>query len=469
MLSLDRSSKTPLYDQLYEQLREGIADGTYPAGSRLPSIRTLTAELRCSRNTVETAYRTLVSEGFAEAKRGSGYVVADCSRGRVQLDAAPSPRAESAPNPAASGSIRYDFTYRDHESGTFPTSTWKSLTAEVLLDPASADPDAYSDPAGETDLRQQIARKLSTQRGIHCDPSRIVVQNGTQQSMMSALALFDPAQDGIAMEDPGYDAVRAVFDELGFSVTACSVWNGEGAFLDSVRASSAKLAFVTPSSQFPTTWMMTRPAREGLIAWAHETGGYILEDDFCWEFCHEAPQMPAIFAIDEGQRTIYFGTFSKSLSPALRVSYLVLPTHLAQRWRAANESTYPAVAALLQNVLARYLADSRSSRNLRKLQTRCREKHAELVRAIREEVGDAVDVIDHGTGLHVLIGVRDGRSEEDLVAAALERGVRVYKTRRYFANADRPFGSCLLVGHSALALEDIAPGIRELASAWFGR
>lgn len=468
MLSLDRTSDTPLYEQLYAQLRDGVVDGTYPVGARLPSIRALTTELRCSRNTVETSYRMLVAEGFAEAKRGSGYVAADISRGAMRHPAPAEANAESERTGAATGgAIRYDFTYRDHEPGTFPASTWKSLTADVLLDPAAADPDAYSDPAGEADLRDRIARMLSSRRGIQCDPGQIVVQNGTQQSMLSTLALFDPAHDRIAMEDPGYDAVRAVFDELGFTSVPCPTWKDEDTFLRAVRNSGARLAFVTPSSQFPTTRMMSERLREGLVAWAHETDGYLLEDDFCWEFCHDAPQTPAIFAIDRGQRTIYLGTFSKSLSPALRVSYIVLPPRLAQHWRATNESTHPAVAALLQNVLARYLGDPRSARNLRKLQTRSREKHAALVRAIRETMGDAVGVVDHGTGLHVLVCVRDGRSEDDLAAAALERGVRVYKTGKYFAGNDRPLGACLLVGHSAISLEDIEPGIQELARAWF--
>lgn len=476
MLSLDRSSSTSLYEQLYRQLRRSIADEEYPPGSRLPSIRALTSELHCSRNTVEAAYRMLVEEGYAEALPGSGHVVADNSRGRIaHLAPAGIEKTSETPSHAPNDELeserikaaRYDFTYRDQEPGTFPASIWKSLAAQALLDTGHMDADGYSDPAGEPSLRRQIARMVATRRGISCTEDQVIIENGTQQSVLSVLGLFDPARDVIAMEEPGYDAVRVVFDELGFKTVPCPVWQGENAFVRAARESGAKIAFVTPSSQFPTTKMMTKRMRRELLAWARETDGYLIEDDFCWEFCHDAPQLPALFALDKADRTIYLGTFSKSVSPALRVTYVVLPPYLAKKWHVVNKSTYPAVAALLQNVLARYLADNRSPRNLRKLQKKCRSKHEALASALRAELGNQAEVIDHGTGLHVLVSVPGNRSEQELIAAALERGVRVYGTAEYFMTEERPFGTCLLVGHSSIEADDIAPGVRELARAWF--
>lgn len=468
-MHLDEGSSIPYYQQVYEHFHRGIAEGLYPAGGKLPSIRGLADELRCSRNTVEAAYQLLVQEGYVAARPGSGYVIQDISHLDVTPAASlPSERARpqraaaSQPKPQA----RYDFTYGNLQPGTFPALTWRTLTDDVLLSVEAVTADTYTDANGEWDLRAEIAWRLSMTRGIECAPEQVIIQGGTQASVQNLLTLFDPATDRVAMEDPGYDAVRSVFVRNRFDVAYCDVM-GSDAFMDDVLASDARLIYVTPSSQFPTARVMDVPLRERLIAWARETGAYVLEDDYCREFRYLDRALPPLRSMD-ADRVIYMGTFSKSIAPALRINYLVLPPALLERWNVAFSEAYPAVPWLSQVVLARFLKEGHRDRHLRKQQTRNKRKYETLVRAIQEHMGDKVEMLKNGTGLHLLVNVLDGRSQEELIEAARVHDVRVYGTNRYWAREGHPLAGCVLVGFSAIEEKDIEPGIRALAEAWFG-
>lgn len=410
----------------------------------------------------------LIEEGFVVAKRGSGYVVA-LNEGSLALSADLfSGQSERKPEDGeVHPPIRYDFTYRNQEPGFFPFPLWRRLSAEVLVEQNTVQASEYSATAGELPLRRTLARILHAMRGISCTPEQIIVQNGTRESLAGVLALFDARTTIVAMENPGYDAVRDVFVQAGFSLVACRSFEDDDAFLEDVFSSNARLVYVTPSAQFPTGRFMSLETRKKLLNWAHNNDAYILEDDFCWEFCYEKNQTPSLFALDKGRRVVYMGTFSKSISPALRVSYGVFPEKLAAQWNLLFKNAYPAVSWMTQTVLSQYLSDSSARRNLRRLQVRCREKHRLLVSALHETMGDRIRIIDHGTGLHVLIKVLDGRSEDELIESALTHGVRIYGTRRYWMNPSQTDEGCVLVGHSALFAEDIASGVQALAKAWF--
>lgn len=429
-MHLDEHSHTPFYRQLEAQLREGIESGTYPTGSRLPSIRGLAADLGCARNTVEQAYHLLVQEGYVASRPGSGYVVQNVAY--LQPDA-------SAPSCAVllgglRQKARYDFTYGNLEPGTFPAIAWR----------------------------------LVTQRDIDCTPEQIVVQGGTQTSVQNLLTLFDAARDTVAMEDPGYDGVRSVIERARFAIKPCRVTDDVRVFLSDLESSGARLAYLTPSSQFPTCRIMPTDVRERVLAWAESADAYILEDDYCRDFRYRERSLAPLASMDGRGRVIYMGTFSKSLSPALRVNYLVLPTPLLKRWREAFASSYSPVPWLNQQVLARFMTDGSWDRHLRRVQTRNRRKYDALTAALREYMGDKVDVLECGTGLHLLVRVRDGRSQDELVAAAAAADVAVYPTKKYWANPACATKGVVLVGFSSIAEADIRPGIAALARAWFG-
>ena len=464
-MHLDENSTTPYYQQIYEHFHCGIAEGNYPVGGKLPSIRGLADDLRCSRNTVEAAYQMLVQEGYVASKPGSGYVVQDVTH--LEGSAVSTPHAPLSAKPAAPAKARYDFTYGNLQAGTFPALTWRTIADDLLLSVDSTAMNEYGDPLGEWDLRTAIAWRLDMVRGIKCTPEQIVIQAGTQASVHKLLALFDPAVDTIAMEDPGYTAVRDVLENSRFNIRYCDVVSQTHKFIDDVLESDARLIYVTPSSQFPTTRVMGMPMREKLIEWAQRTDAYILEDDYCREFRYIDRPLPPLHNMDPSQ-VIYMGTFSKSIAPALRMNYLVLPPAILERWKKTFASSYPAAPWLSQAVLARFIAEGHRDRHLRKQQTRNKRKYETLIDAIETTMGDRVEILKNGTGLHVLVNVLDGRTQDELIAAALEHDVRVYDTSNYWIRKDHPLASCVLVGFSAIEEQDIRPGIEALAKAWFG-
>lgn len=508
-MNLDEVSSTPFYQQIFDHFRTGIEEGRYPTGSKLPSIRGLAADLGCSRNTVESAYRQLVQEGFAESRPGSGYIIQDISflqaspdlaaqrRQKASSGCTPAGNAPSSPKGAArisvAGSVtsgafaakgaadallendperpavRFDFAYGNLQPGTFPAASWRSITDDILLSVESKASDSYNDPLGEMSLRSEIAWRLSALRSIDCTPEQVIIQSGTQASVQNLLCLFDSAADVVAMEEPGYDGVRRVFERNHFHVVPCRVTENGRDLLADIDESGARLVYVTPSSQFPTCEVMSLDTRQKLIAWAHEHDAYILEDDYCRSFRYRDKPVLPLRSIDTSGRVIYMGTFSKSLSPALRLNYLVLPPDLLIRWIRLFADAYSAVPWLSQVVLARFMSSGTWDRHLRRLQARNRRKYELITEALRTCMGGRVEIMENGTGLHLLVRVPDGRDEIELIEAARAAGVRVYGTSRYWMREqDAPRG-CMLVGFSAIAEDDIVPGIETLSRAWFGQ
>lgn len=469
-MQLDESSSLPLYRQIYDSIRTGIASGSYPPGAKLPSIRGLAEELQCSRNTVDAAYSLLVEEGFAASRPGSGYRVLDLPHlvpipeDPIHGSATSPAHPISSPNPA----LRYDFSYGNLEPGTFPASAWRSIIDDLLLSVESRFCDTYTDPAGEWELRQQIAWRLNSGRNMDCTADQIIIQAGTAASIQNLLTLFDNNTDTVCMEEPGYDGARQVFSRSAFSVAPCRVYGAPENFFNDLEAARPRLLYVTPSSQFPTCQVMPIKMRARLIAWAEANNTYILEDDYCRDFRYRERPLPPLQSMDQSGRVIYMGTFSKSLSPALRMNYLVLPPRLLERWHEKFRDAYPTVPWLSQAACARFMANGQWDSHLRRLQMKNLRKYTTLLEALQSTMGQKVDVLENGSGLHLLVDTKDGRSQEELLALARSAGVIAYGTERYWMTKDHPMKSCILVGFSAIREEDIAPGIAALAKAWFG-
>ncbi len=465
-MHLDDRLDTPLYQQLFDQLRHRIEEGGQPEGSRLPPIRSMAADLGCARNTVENAYALLAQEGYVKSRPGSGYIVQNVAFLQVDADRSQAPGEKLLG--ADENRVRYDFTYGNLEPGTFPAAAWRAITDDILLSVERTGCDAYNDPFGEEALRSAIAWRLATQRGIDCTPSQIIIQGGTQTSMQNLLALFDGARDVVAMEDPGYDGVRTVVERARFALAPCRVGAGADVFRADLEASGARLAYLTPSSQFPTCSVMPTDTREAVLKWAERHDAYLLEDDYCRDFRYRERSLPPLASMDRRGRVIYMGTFSKSLSPALRINYLVLPEPLRDRWREAFASSYSPVPWLNQQVLARFMTDGSWDRHLRRVQAKNRRKYETLTRVLRATMGNDVEMLENGTGLHLLVRVRDGRPQDELVRQAAEADVAVYPTKKYWTDPARHVSSTVHVGFSSIAEDDIEPGIRALAAAWFG-
>jgi GntR family transcriptional regulator/MocR family aminotransferase len=487
MITLDHAANKPLYQQIYEQIRDHIMNGTYRVGTKLPPIRRLADDLEVSRNTIETAYLQLSQEGYVTSRTGSGFIVEaldlitenahirqkEISHAFVKRLAQTSlwkdeDETNGANTNGTQSSATYDFTYGNLQDGSFPAQLWRRLSNEILSSCNACRASVYADRLGEPGLREQIAHTIHATSGVNCHPAQVVMQAGTQASLYNLLTLFDPLRDVIAMEEPGYDGARSVFENARFRLYPIPVCEGHERFIESLHNSHARLVYVTPSNQFPTGKVLQMSARQRLLRWASAENAYVIEDDYCREFRYTTRPLPSLQSLDRDERVIYMGTFSKALSPALRMSYLVLPPNLLFQWNKLFENHYPEVPWLSQAVLQSYMEKGYWSKHLRKAQAQNKRKYQTLVGALQKHLGNRVDIMENGSGLHLLVGVLDGRHQGELIESANQQGVRVYETNRYWMSAEHPMKNYVLIGFSAIAEKRIEAGIERLACAWFG-
>ncbi|MCI9130191.1 MAG: PLP-dependent aminotransferase family protein [Eggerthellaceae bacterium] len=473
-IKIDRSAPTPAYRQLYEQVSSAIESGELKAGDRLPHIRELAAALGIARNTVEAAYKQLAVEGFAKGRRGLGYIVEELDFSVLDPEPANADAAvlirESEeqrnrdPLGGAHG-MAFDFCYGNRSVEMLPMHALRGLADAVLSDACQAEAARYMDPFGHLGLRKQIVRHLRETRGIRCVPEQVILQPGTQVALSKIASILPQSERIVAMEDPGYNAARYAFQRAGCAIRPIPVHAGQRAFLDALHASDARMAMVTPSNQFPLGFIMPLSTRLKLIEWAKGAGAYLIEDDYCCEYRYRSSPSPALRSIDE-HRTIYLGTMSKILTPSVRISYLVLPPELLERWNAVHSDDYCALAWFDQALLEAFMASDAWRRYTHSTVRAYQLSHDALLGALEREMGSRITIYGKDAGLHLLVEDALGRSQEELVELAKGAGVRVYPTEQYWAHEKHPMKSLILIGFSGIARDRIPEGIRRLAAAW---
>jgi GntR family transcriptional regulator/MocR family aminotransferase len=477
-----------LYQQVYQALREAILTGHLAAGVRLPSTRVLARELGVSRNTVLLAYNQLLAEGYVVGQVGSGTYVAatlpDTSLATVATVTTTRParevtpprlsrygqrvRADSPlPPPGAltpHAAVRYDFRYGLPEVADFPHEIWRRLLVRCTR---GVSPGAlhYGPPAGYPPLREAIAAYLQRARAVVCDPEQVVVVNGSQQALdLAARVLLDPG-DSVVIEEPHYQGARQVFLAAGARLVTAPV-DAEGLDVHTLppEAATARLAYVTPSHQFPTGAIMSLSRRLALLQWAETTGAYILEDDYDSEYRYAGRPVEAVQGLDRSGRVIYVGTFSKVLFPALRLGYLVLPPPLVQPFTAVKWLTDRHTSTFEQEVLHDFICEGHFERHLRRGRTRNAARRAALLAALQTHLGARVEVTGANAGMHLVVWLRDVAPERlhTVIDHAAQAGVGLYSVTPYYLTPPRRAG--LLLGYAALNADDIDRGIQRLAS-----
>ena len=469
-IHVNKSGTEPIYQQIYQSVRDGIICGNIDSGAKLPSIRKLASQLGVARNTIDAAYRQLCVEGYIEARQGSGYIVRDIALDELaDIASPPAISDDMVPLDPVKEHFSYDFLYGNLCSDVFPIDTWRRLTADVLSQKNAHELAAYSTKRGDRGLRMQIAAYLAQTRGVVCKPEQIIVTSGTQQSIALVLGLFDPARDVAAMDDPGYFAAHAAFRNAGFTLEGLRSDLSPEVFMECVEKSRARLIYTTPSHQFPFGWCMDQSTRAQLLAHAVQKDAYIFEDDYDSSYRYNSQPVPSLHSMDQWGRVIYLGTFSKILSPALRISFVVLPTPLLQRYEQRYQGTRSTVCSIEQGVLQRFMEQGHMEKHVRRTTLAYRKKYQLLMDLLHQHFDERVIIFEGQAGLFVLLAVNNGLDQEDLVIAASRKDVRVYHTRRFWLNpADAP-DNLVLLGFSAADEQTIQNGIPLLKSAWFPR
>ncbi len=471
MLNLDANDKKPLYRQIYVQLKEQILSGFLPGGTRLTSTRTLATELQAGRNTVENAYAQLVLEGYVTAVPGSGYVVTtlrhDPRAGMPEVDDSDT----EGFFPKKSGPVRrmYNFGYGALEVRSFPSKVWRNLTEAVLIEakeihrlPAGRIRDEIQ---GDRSLRRELAKHLYLRRGVNCTADQVVICNGLQPAVSSLLRIFPSQWREIAMENPGYRRARAVFQGNGLRLCPIPVQE-DGLDVAALAASPARAVFVTPSRQYPTGRVMTIQKRMALLQWAVDCRGLIIEDDYDSEYRYKGKPVPSLQSIDRQGRVVYIGSFSKTVSPGLRMGYMVLPDRFLDSYRYAFSGYKCSVSWLEQKILARFIAEGHMEKHIRKMCLLNKKKHDTLLEALISAFGDSLRIHGQDAGLHLLLEFTNGETEAELVEKAAECGVRVFSGSQLWIEGGEKPPATILLGYGALPVENISEAVSLLREAW---
>ncbi|WP_310722560.1 PLP-dependent aminotransferase family protein [Streptomyces sp. N2A] len=423
-LHLDLTGPGGLRAALIGALRDAVRTGRLTPGTRLPSSRSLAADLGIARNTVADAYAELIAEGWLSARQGSGTRVAD----RVEpLGAAPA-RARRPPGPATRpGRPRFDLTPGTPDVSAFPRTAWLAAARRALT-AAPSEAFGYGDPAGRPELRTVLADYLARARGVRADPDRIVVCTGFMQGL--ALLARTLGTGRVAVESYGLDFHRDVITRAGLRtvplvVDAHGARTADLAGLDDVRA-----ALLTPAHQFPTGVPLHPDRRAAAVNWARATGGYVLEDDYDGEFRYDRQPVGALQGLDP-DHVVYLGTASKSLAPALRLAWMVLPDRLVDPLLAVKSTGEWPSGQLEQLTLAEFLSSGAYDRHLRGMRLRYRRRRDQLVTALAERAPH-VHASGIAAGLHAVLELPPG-TEQSIVQAARWQGLALEGLTRFHA------------------------------------
>jgi GntR family transcriptional regulator/MocR family aminotransferase len=462
MLLIDSAAKLPIYEQIYGQIREKIMSGEWQYSFKLPSIRRLASELKVSRNTVEEAYQQLYAEGYLFTKLRRGYYVE-----KLKLKVLAEPLATAIHQPYRAQKVCcYDFAYGQLDYRHAPLKIWKRLLTTCL----QAEIDglvSYSGHQGERGLRQQIAKYAARYRGVKCSPEQIVIGGGTLYLLGVVGNLLRDGTRGVGFEDPGYKRAKAVFKNSGFTICPIPV-DKDGINVQELKKSQVAAVYVTPSHQFPTGTVMPIAKRLELLDWAARSHQTIIEDDYSCHLRYDVRPIPALQGFDQTGNVIYIGNFSKILLPSLRMSFMVLPPRLLEKYKAMYQAYNTPVPFLLQKTLESFMQGNYWDRHLNRVVQVYKRKHDCLVAALTKAFGHRASINGKNAGLFLTVTVHSIYGETELIKRAAQLGVRVYPLSDHFEQVEKYDGKTVLLGYSGLSLEEIEAGIKLLEKAWFG-
>jgi GntR family transcriptional regulator / MocR family aminotransferase len=479
-VAIDSRSKTPLYRQMYDWFRSTIIDGRMRPGQRVPSTRSLSAELKISRIPVLNAYEQLLAEGYFETFVGAGTCVArsipddalrpQTSKSRKELQPSAggtgprrmSRRGLELTNLSAqpwfdvSGAFRVSLPALDQ----FPIGVWSKLVARHSRNPPRGIM-AYGDAMGYAPFREAIAEYLGAVRSVRCEPSQILVTTGSQQALqLAAQVLVDP-DDRVWMEEPGYLGARQAFVTVRAQLIPVRV-DHDGMEVAEIirRGGTARVVYVTPSHQYPMGTTMSATRRMLLLNWAARSGAWIIEDDYDSEYRFGTRPIASLQGLDTDARVIYVGTFSKVMFPALRLGYVVVPKDLVPAFSAARDAADIFSSTLYQAVMTDFIREGHFARHIRRMRMLYMDRRSTLIKAIRSQMGDLLEVIGDAAGMHLLALLPPGINDVKVSRHAAQRRISVMPLSS--CCLEPPARGGLILGYGGVNPHQIYDGIRRL-------
>ena len=482
----DRRADAPLHRQIYDQWREGILSGRFRRRMRVPSTRAFAAAYGLSRSTATAAYEQLIAEGYFETAVGSGTFVCselpdDARRAVGQKSSAHGARVAGIVGDRTSRAdarirlsafarrLRDDPRSPSPDAGLvnlsnlgpdlhlFPFAVWRRVLTRHLRRVTTSAFD-HSTPAGGNEaLRREIAAYLARSRAVRCAADQVVVLTGSQQGLdLCARLLVEPG-DEVAVEDPGYNGMIHLLRAHGATVRPIPM-TADGASIREITG-EPRLAFVTPSHQFPTGVSMSIARRLELLQWARRRGAVVIEDDYDSEYRYRGAPLPAMQSLAGDVPVVYLGTFSNVMFPALRIGYAVLPPELLEPFKRAKHLTDRHTPLLEQAALADFISEGHLERHIRRMRRIYKSRREALIAALDRHFGDRITIHGDAAGMHLAASIR----VRDLAARAQRAGVHVRSTTGYYSSAAPR--TEFVFGFASMSERAIGDAIRRIAAA----
>jgi len=462
----DLSSTKPLHRQIYERLRDAIHAGALKPGARLPSARALAGELGAARGTVDLAYSLLAGEGYIVSQGAAGTFVAEGLAAAVRRPARRSPKTERAAQAPLANSPTpvVPFSMSVPALDAFPRTLWcrlltrhaRRMTVEAMVG---------SEPEGQASLREAIVSYLAVSRGIRCHAGQVIITPGFQGALALLTRAYLRTGDSYWLEEPGYVYAREALAGVGARTVPVPV-DADGLDVEQGidRAPRARLVYVTPSHQAPLGCPLTLQRRLALLSWAARSEAWIIEDDYNGELRYGSAPLPALMSLDDRERVLYVGTFSKMLFPGLRLGYLVVPESEVERLRRLCSLLYLRTPPLIQAVVSDFMTEGHLARHVRRMRSLYERRRASLVDALHEVFADSLSVDPHAGGMFLIARGPALQDDQRVVANARAVGLAPSALSRWYADRRRAQQG-LMLGFANIPSEKSLEAVTRLKQA----
>ncbi len=471
MFLLDAEAKEPMYQQLYSQIKEGIEKGEILVGEKLPSTRLLADLLKVSRSTIDMAYIQLLAEGYVNSVPCKGYFVEKNEvllhreiRTQEKKQSASMDKEEVRSTQEEKSSFVCDFSPNGVDKQSFPLATWKSMYREVLKEQGN---ELFSkgNAKGEETLRESIATYLYHARGVQCEAGQIIIGAGNDYLLMLLALIFQKLNYTIGITNVTYKKAFQIFSVYNLSVVPMDM-DDSGVAMKGLKEKNPDVLYTMPSHHFPTGIVMPIGRRRELLNWANEAKNrYIIEDDYDSEFRYSGRPIPALAASDQEDRVIYMGTFSKSLAPAIRISYMLLPKSLAPFYENTVGTMSSTVSRLDQITLHQFMKEGYFERHIHRMRKLYKGKRDFLLEQLKG-LENSFSISGEDAGLHILIRDKKNRNEREMIRKALKNGVKVYGISDFQIGNPVEMQTTFLIGYAECTYEEIEKGVQILKQIW---
>ncbi|WP_353856626.1 PLP-dependent aminotransferase family protein [Bacillus sp. Bos-x628] len=459
-----------IYHQIYTKIKDEILNRNLLPHDQLPSKRELANSLKVSVNSVNGAYQQLLAEGYLYSVERKGFFVESIETFQKSDQLKPSSLPEDLKEEPLSRDDWYSFSHISVDTANFPFKSWLKCEQKAI----SLHQEAFSElphPQGVYELRETIARLIGLARGVKCYPEQLILSAGTQ-SLIHSLSSILPTDKVYGLENPGYRRLYQMLKNNHHRIETIGI-DQKGVRMNDIHRKRPNVLIITPSHQFPTGVIMPISRRIQLLNWAaDQPDRYIIEDDYDSEFKYGTDSIPALQSLDRYDKVIYMGTFSKSLLPGLRLSYMVLPQHLLRQYKEKQHFLIQTANLFTQYTLLYFIKDGAYQRHIKRMNGLYEEKRKQLIGELETVFARDVRIIGENAGLHFVAEFRSDRTQHEILQRAKQRKLKMYGMARFALSEDMPGHKegfvPLVLGFSHMRPEDIQPAVKRLYDAIYG-